>query len=122
MPQAFVNIGGRSYRLACNPGEEPHLESLAKFVDGKIDEMRTSFGEIGDQRITVMAALSIADELFEAKRKLDNHAGEASETLDQEKATRAAAEARAEALMAEVDEMAARVEAMTASLSAPVED
>ena len=40
MPQAMVNIGGRSYRLACNPGEEPHLEGLAKFVDGKIDEMR----------------------------------------------------------------------------------
>ena len=111
MPQAYVNIGGRSYRLACNPGEEPHLEALAKFVDSKIDEMRTSFGEIGDQRIVVMAALSIADDLFEAKRKVDNHAGEAAKLLEVEKASRAAAEARAETEARRPEAEARRAEA-----------
>ena len=97
MPQALVNIGGRSYRLACNPGEEPHLEALAKFVDGKIDEMRSArFGEIGDQRIVVMAALSIADELFEARRKAEaRDGGDRGRRWTRRSASRAAAEARA---------------------------
>lgn len=122
MPQAMVTIGGRSYRLTCNPGEEPHLEGLAKFVDGKIDEMRTSFGEIGDQRIVVMAALAIADELSEAKRKLEGQAGEAGKVLDAEKLARAEAEERVAALVKLIDEMSSRVESMTESLNAPAEE
>jgi cell division protein ZapA len=122
MPQAMVTIGGRSYRLTCNPGEEPHLEELGRFVDAKIDEMRTSFGEIGDQRIVVMAALAIADELSEAKRKLEGHAAEAGKLLDAEKLARAEAEERTAALVKLIDEMSSRVESMTESLSAPTED
>jgi cell division protein ZapA len=70
MAQVQVTIGGRPYRLACGEGEEPHLMALARMVDGKIAELRGSFGEIGDQRITVMAALTVADELSEAQRRV----------------------------------------------------
>ena len=69
MAQVTVGIGGRSYRLACNPGEEAHLESLAHTLDRKIGEMRASFGEIGDQRLAIMAALTIADDASEAQRR-----------------------------------------------------
>jgi cell division protein ZapA len=70
MSQVSVMIGGRAYRLACGEGEEAHLMALANMVDGKIEELRGSFGEIGDQRIAVMAALTVADELSEAQRRI----------------------------------------------------
>jgi len=70
MPHVTVNIGGRPYRLACGEGEEAHLEQLARMVEAKIEGFRGSFGEIGDQRITVMAAISLADELVESERQL----------------------------------------------------
>lgn len=70
MPQVTVTISGRQYRMACADGEEPHLESLAAHLDGKIQEMRASFGEIGDMRLQVMAALTISDELSEAKKRI----------------------------------------------------
>ncbi|MBV1700546.1 MAG: cell division protein ZapA [Hyphomicrobiales bacterium] len=70
MAQVTVTIAGRVYRMACADGEEPHLEDLARSVDAKIAELHTSFGEIGDQRIIVMAALTFADELGEAKRRI----------------------------------------------------
>src|SRR5471032_314789 len=70
MPHVSVTIGGRAFRLACNEGEEPHLEALAREVDAKITQMHKSFGEIGDQRLVVMAALTIADELSEARRAI----------------------------------------------------
>ena len=56
MAQISVTIDGRKYRLACNEGEEARLESLAGMIDEKIGEMRTTFGEIGDQRLVIMAA------------------------------------------------------------------
>lgn len=69
MPQINVTIDGRNYRMACGEGEEAHLTELAASLDGRIAEMRKSFGEIGDMRLQVMAALTIADELAELRRR-----------------------------------------------------
>jgi cell division protein ZapA len=71
MSQVSVTIAGRTYRIACGDGEEKHLEMLAASLDGKIEEMRSAFGEIGDMRLHVMAAIAIADELAEARRRMD---------------------------------------------------
>ena len=70
MTQVSVNIAGRVYRMACEDGQEPHLEELARSFDAKIGEMKVAFGEIGDQRLTVMAALAIADDRSEAIRRI----------------------------------------------------
>jgi cell division protein ZapA len=70
MPQVNVTIAGKAYRMACGEGEEPHLEGLAQFYDGKIEEMRQAFGEIGDMRLHVMAALMVADEVSELKKHI----------------------------------------------------
>ncbi|GJD56036.1 cell division protein ZapA [Methylobacterium dankookense] len=78
MPQIQVTIDGKSYRMACGEGEEAHLAALAEGLGARIGEMRQSFGEIGDMRLQVMAALTIADELGEAKRRLAAAESEAS--------------------------------------------
>lgn len=69
MPQVNVMIAGKAYRMACGDGEEAHLEGLARFYDEKIGEMRQAFGEIGDMRLHVMAALMVADDLHEANKR-----------------------------------------------------
>ena len=71
MPQVNVMISGKAYRMACGEGEEAHLEGLARFYDEKIGEMRQAFGEIGDMRLHVMAALMVADDLHEAKKRAE---------------------------------------------------
>ena len=58
MAQISVSIAGRPYRMACDDGQEEHLRTLAARLDLKMAELRVHFGEIGDQRITVMAALT----------------------------------------------------------------
>ena len=70
MAHVSVTIGGRAYRLACEPGQEERLEALARAIDEKITDLKTSLGEIGDQRLVVMAALSVADEAVEAQQRL----------------------------------------------------
>jgi cell division protein ZapA len=102
LPQINVTIDGRSYRMACGEGEEAHLAELAATLDGRIGEMRKSFGEIGDMRLQVMAALTIADELAELRGRL---AG-----LEAEVATlRAAAEAAERGRTDDADRAAAGI-------------
>lgn len=66
MTQVTTTIAGRQFRLACETGQEDHLRTLAAEIDQRIAELRRRFGEIGDTRLTVMAALMVADELAEA--------------------------------------------------------
>jgi cell division protein ZapA len=64
-----VTINGRSFRMACDAGQENHLLELASQVDEKINLFKGSYGEIGDNRLSVMAAIMMADELHEATRQ-----------------------------------------------------
>tara|TARA_R110002020_G_scaffold266483_3_gene481356 strand:+ start:7433 stop:7813 length:381 start_codon:yes stop_codon:yes gene_type:complete len=70
MSHITVTINGRSYRMACDDGEEERLAALAERFDGAIEELRGAFGEIGDQRLTVMAGIRVTDSLMEAERRV----------------------------------------------------
>jgi cell division protein ZapA len=70
MSHITVTINGRSYRMACDDGEEERLAALAERFDGAIEELRGAFGEIGDQRLTVMAGIRVTDSLVEAERRV----------------------------------------------------
>jgi cell division protein ZapA len=70
MAEVSVTINGRVYRMACDPGQEDHLARLGRELDQRIAQLRESFGEIGDTRLAVMAAIMVADELAELKRRL----------------------------------------------------
>ena len=72
MAQVTVTISGKVYRMACGDGEEAHLERLAEIFDGRIAELHKAFGEIGDMRLHVMAALTVLDELEETKKRVTN--------------------------------------------------
>lgn len=110
MSQVSVTIDGRKYRLACNEGEEARLESLAGMIDDKIGEMRTTFGEIGDQRLVIMAALTIADNLTEAK---DEAASERKRSEE--------AEQRVQAIASSLDELGSKLESIAARLAGDAE-
>ena len=69
MSQISVTIDGKQFRMACEDGQERHLEALAGDLDRRVQEMRAAFGEIGDLRLTVMAALTLGDELIEERRR-----------------------------------------------------
>jgi cell division protein ZapA len=70
MPEVNVEINGRKYRMACEEGQEPHLQMLADTFNRKIDALKGSFGEIGDSRLTVMAGIAALDQLYEAERQI----------------------------------------------------
>src|SRR5580658_2823956 len=81
MSHVSVTINSRQYRMACDDGQEHHLGRLAHELDQRIGHLRTAFGEIGDMRLTVMAALILADELAEARQRMRRVEEELSEML-----------------------------------------
>jgi cell division protein ZapA len=70
MPEVNVEINGRKYRMACEEGQESHLLGLADRFNRHIDAFKGDFGEIGDNRLTVMAGIAVLDELADAERRI----------------------------------------------------
>jgi len=82
MPLVNVMVNGRTYTIACDEGEQEHLKELAGHVDAKVRELTGTVGQVGDQKLMLMAAVLITDELLEARARLEGQAkkvGELSE-------------------------------------------
>jgi cell division protein ZapA len=71
MPDVTVEINDRKYRMACEEGQEEHLMELAQRFNQYVDRFKGGLGEVGDNRLTVMAGIAITDELAEAERKVE---------------------------------------------------
>jgi cell division protein ZapA len=113
MAELAVMIGGRVYRVACDEGEEVRLGDLAQLVDAKISALRQRFGEIGNQRLIVMAAVTLADEWTEANTRVRELEAE----LAQLKAPSNSAPDWAEQVVVSLSEAAQRIEHVAQDLN-----
>ena len=111
MSPVSVTIDGRKLPIACIEGEEARVESAAGMLDDKIREMReSSTREIPEQRLVIMAALTIADDLAEARNAAAAERKRGEET-----------ERRAHALASSLDELSSRIGQVAARLSGGAE-
>ncbi len=117
MAQVTVSIGGRQYRMACEDGQEDHLTALAERLDRSIGELRRRFGNIDDQRLTVMAAITFADRQADAERRLEDAEARVADGEDARAATEEARSANEAGVASALDEVAGRIEALAARVS-----
>jgi cell division protein ZapA len=117
MAQVSVTINGRVYRMACDDGQEDHLTRLARDVDARIGQLRGAFGEIGDTRLAVMAAIMVSDELSELRRRLRSLEHELDGVRDQRMADVSRIEASERAFADAIDGAAARIERLAHTLN-----
>lgn len=82
MSHINVTINGRQYRMACEEGQEVRLLKLAETLETRIQSLRGKFGEIGDARLTVMAALTVCDELVDVGNRVRTLEQELTELRD----------------------------------------
>ncbi|MFB9270083.1 cell division protein ZapA [Bradyrhizobium erythrophlei] len=117
MSHINVTINGRQYRMACEEGQEVRLLKLAENLETRIESLRGKFGEIGDARLTVMAALTACDELLDQGARIRN----LEEELEQLRNARVAAADRARqtqaAVSAALNAAAERIERTTQVLN-----
>jgi cell division protein ZapA len=118
MASINANIAGRQFRLACEDGQEEHLQALARELDERIEGLRKKFGEIGDTRLTVMAGLMVSDELSEVARKLRRMEEELAAHQDARVVASDRAKAASDAVVGAFNSAAERLEGITKKLNA----
>ncbi len=94
MPEVNVTIGSRSFALACNEGEEPHLEAAAKLLSAEADTLQAQIGRVTEARMLLMSGLMLADKI----KELEWEARAASERVKELEGHLRAAEVRNAAL------------------------
>ncbi len=72
MAEIQVEIDGRKYRMACEDGQEGHVRGLADRFSTYVEGLKAEFGEVGDVRLTVMAALTVMDDMKALEDELKN--------------------------------------------------
>ena len=75
MPHVMVTVNNRSYTVACGEGEEQHLLDLAAFVDKQVEGLVKEVGQVGENRLLLMAALLISDQLSDLYGRVEEDAG-----------------------------------------------
>jgi cell division protein ZapA len=103
--------------MACDDGEEDRLMGLAARFDGWISELRGAFGEIGDQRLTVMAGIMATDQLSELEKKITRLEQELTEAKQQQVAALDNMSQNEEELSRAIHTAAARIESLADGLS-----
>jgi cell division protein ZapA len=117
MSEVTVTINARQYRMACENGQEEHLLKLSQDLDQRIAQLRTSFGEVGDTRLTVMAALTISDELAEAGKTIRRLEEELAGLKDARVIAADRSQATQAALIHAFNSAAERIEGLTKKLN-----
>lgn len=119
MSHISVTINGRQYRMACEAGQENRLLRLAESLEGRVASLRGKFGEIGDGRLTVMAALTVADELMDAGQRIRGLEEELNALRDVRVVAADRARATQSAVANALNSASDRIEKMTQALNRP---
>lgn len=114
MAKVQIEINGRRYAIGCDEGQEEHVMRLARYFDEHVKRLASSVGQIGDQRLFLMGALIVADEMHDLKVRLDKAEAEIARLSDVR--AQAAQAALDPAPVTALDGAAGRLEALAARL------
>jgi cell division protein ZapA len=115
--QVSVTIAGHAYRMACAEGEQARLQGLARQIDERIEMLRRNFGEIGDQRLIIMAAITVADDLAEARSQISALEAQIGHMQSNSQGQSSAQDEWADRLAQSLDDTAARIERVAQDLN-----
>ena len=71
MANVNIKFNGKDFLLSCEDGQEEHLQELAENLNKRFTELKQSLGNIGENKLLIISSISIMDEYFETKKKID---------------------------------------------------
>ena len=72
MANVNIKFNGKEFLLSCDDGQEEHLEELSNLLNKKFEELKSSLGNIGENKLLLITSIKIIDEYFETMKKVDN--------------------------------------------------
>ncbi|MEK9970889.1 MAG: cell division protein ZapA [Ferrovibrio sp.] len=70
MAQVNVTVNNRLYEVGCDDGEEDQVRRLSAVLDKRVRELAALVGQVGEARLMLMTALTLADDLEQAQRDI----------------------------------------------------
>ena len=71
MANVNIKFNGKEFLLSCDDGQEEHLEELAVYLNEKFTDLKNSLGNIGESKLLLITSISVLDEYYETKKKID---------------------------------------------------
>ena len=71
MANVNIKFNGKEFLLSCDDGQEDHLEELSLHLNKKFNELKNNLGNIGENKLLLIASIKIMDEYFETRKKID---------------------------------------------------
>ena len=76
MANVNIKFNNKEFLLSCEDGQEEHLEELSFHLNEKFNKLKSSLGNIGENKLLLITSISTMDEYFETKKKVDQKIGE----------------------------------------------
>ena len=70
MANVNIKFNGKEFLLSCDDGQEEHLKELSQHLNKKFSELKNSLGNIGENKLLLIASITVMDEYFETKKKI----------------------------------------------------
>ena len=71
MANVNIKFNGKEFLLSCDDGQEEHLEELSFYLNEKFISLKNSLGNIGESKLLLITSISVLDEYYETKKKID---------------------------------------------------
>ena len=71
MANVNIKFNGKDFLLSCEDGQEEHLDELAQNLSKKFEEIKTKLGNVGENKLLLITSITLMDEYFETKKKID---------------------------------------------------
>ena len=71
MANVNIKFNGKEYLLSCENGQEEHLEELSIHLNNKFNNLKNSLGNIGENKLLLITSVTVMDEYFETRKKID---------------------------------------------------
>ena len=72
MANINIRFNNKDYLLSCDDGQEENLKKLANHLDSKYNELKKDLGNIGENKILLIAAIKMVDDYFDLFKKVKN--------------------------------------------------
>ena len=71
MANVNIKFNGKELLLSCDDGQEEHLDELSLNLNEKINDLKNSLGNIGENKLMLITSIKVMDEYFETKKKIE---------------------------------------------------
>ena len=71
MANVNIKFNGKDFLLACDDGQEEHLEELLTHINQKFSDLKNNLGNIGENKLLLIPSVQVMDEYFETKKKVE---------------------------------------------------